>query len=350
LKSDALPFQKWLVRGLSLIILFTLISTGFMLIHSSAWKLKIDLSRLNYLTLGLACLALIVSWVAEGSRIKVIASGLGEKLSLSKVLGINLAAACTGNITPFYSGGIPTQIYLLCRNGIQPGKSSAIVTLRLIISTLIFTLFAPFLLLFYHTKFSFGIARQITTVAIPVAFLGSALMILFIIKPKLLGNFFAFFIGLFKNNRFSQKIKPRLDSLLEELDTFHQSIHDFRNGIHFYAAFLLSILYWFAFFSIAPLLIFTFGVSSPGIFLETILVQFILVFIMAYVPIPSGSGVMELGLYSVFVFVPSLQLRTVIILIWRFLGYHVATFVGGVILIKLINHSPQLASSTEIPD
>jgi uncharacterized protein (TIRG00374 family) len=349
-KSDALPFQKWLVRGLSLIIIFTLISTGFMLMHSSVWKLKIDLSRLNYLAFGLACLALLVSWVAEGSRIKVIAAGLGEKLSLAKILGINLAAACTGNITPFYSGGIPTQIYLLCRNGIQPGKSSAIVTLRLIISTLIFTLFAPFLLLFYHRKFSFGVARQITTVAIPLAFLGSALMILFIINPKLLGNFFAFIIGLFKNTRFSQKVKSRMDHLLEELETFHQSIKDFRNGVHLYVAFLLSILYWVAFFSIAPLLIYTFGVNSPGLFFETIVVQFLLVFIVAYIPIPSGSGVMELGLYSVFIFVPSLQLRTVIILTWRFLSYHIATFVGGVILIKQINHSPRLAPVGEIQD
>ncbi|MCL6591854.1 MAG: flippase-like domain-containing protein [Firmicutes bacterium] len=349
MKSETLPIQKWLARGLSLVIIFTLISTGFMLLHSSAWNLKIDFSRLNYLALGLACLALLVSWIAEGGRIKVIAAGLGEKITLAKVLGINLAAACTANITPFYSGGIPTQIYLLCRNGIQPGKSSAIVTLRLIISTLIFTLFAPFLLLFYHTKFSFGIARQITAVAIPLAFLGSALMIFFIINPKLLGNFFAFLIGLFKNHRFSQKIKSRLERLLEEIETFHQSIKDFRNGIHFYIAFLLSILYWISFFSIAPLLIYTFGASGPGVFLETILLQFILVFIVAYIPIPSGSGVMELGLYSVFIFVPSLQLRTIIILIWRFLSYHVATFVGGVILIKQI-HSPRLARAGEVGD
>ncbi len=336
MKKQAFPLKKLLIKGLSLVIILAIVSSVILFtssITSGNWP---KLNQLNYLALGLACLSLILSWLAEGFRIKMIASGLGEQIPFIKLLSINLASSFTGNVTPFNSGGVPTQIFLLCRNGLTPGKAGALVTIRIIISTLLFTIVSPFLILFYHTRFSFGILHHVTTIAIPLAVLLSIGLIAFIVKPKLASNLLMKILNLLKLGRLKHRIGPYLDKVTLEAEVFHRSIKEFRNWLNIILVFFLTVLYWVFFFGIAPLLMYAFGLNPAGRFMEIILLQFILVFVLAYLPIPGGTGVMELSLFSVLVFIP-LQLRAIFILLWRFLSYYLSTFVGGVVLLKLLN-------------
>ncbi len=340
--STTLPIKSWFKKGLSLVLILTLLSSWFLFCSSSSTEGWFNWNNLNYWGLLMAFAALIGSWLIEAVRIRLIASGLGETISFTKVLGINLATLFTGNVTPFSSGGVPTQIYLLCQQGVQPGKASAIVTLRVIMTTLLFTLFSPILLIFYHTKFPFGLLHRITTVAIPLSCLLSIGLISFIIKPKIAHYLFSFLIKCLKFTKLSHKIQPLLEKFLKELEVFHQSIKAFRKGINFYLVVLCTFLYWATFFSIAPLMMFAFGFNATEVFVESILFQFILVFVLAYLPVPGGSGIMELGLYSVFVFIP-LHFRAIFIFAWRLVSYHLATLVGGIILLRIINRPAQPA-------
>jgi conserved hypothetical protein len=334
--SLPVSIRSWLKKGLSLVLLFAVISTSYLFFKSASARSWFHWDKLNYWAFLIAFLALVGSWIIETVRIRLIASGLGDDLSFGKVLSINLATAFTGNVTPFCSGGVPTQIYLLCQSGIQPGKSSAIVTIRVIFTTLLFTLLSPLLLIFYYTKFSSGLIHQITTVAIPVAFLLTIVLIAFIIKPKIARYLVAFLIRCLKCTKLGLKIEPFLNKALGELEVFHDSIRTFRKGLNFYLVIIFTFLYWAVFFSIAPLLMYAFNFNATEVFLESILFQFILVFILAYLPIPGGSGVMEVSLFSVFVFIP-LHIRAIFILAWRFLSYYLSTIVGGFVLLKIIN-------------
>lgn len=333
--------QKWFRGGFSLVLILTLCSSLAILLNSFPRNASHLLKSLNYPALALAFLALILSWMVEALRIWLIASGLGEKITFLKVLNINLATSFIGNITPFYSGGIPTQIFLLTQNGIQAGRSSAIVTIRLIVSTLLFTLFAPFLLFAYHKTFSAGIMKMVIMIAIPLSAIVSLLLIAFIAKPRLAQVLVNLILNKIHLTRFSKKIEPFVQKFLHEVEIFHHSIKEFRKAFHFYLVILSTIGYWFCFFAVAPLLMQAFGLNMPGIFVKSILLQFILFFVMAYLPIPGGSGVMELGLFSVLSFVP-IQLRALLIIMWRFLSYHLSTLVGGIILLRLINRRPSM--------
>lgn len=340
MKQLPLNIKKWFRGGLSIVLLCTLVSSGLILFSSLRSGQNIPFNQLDYRALILALLALIASWFIEACRIRLIASGLGEKISLAKIFNINLASAFIGNITPFASGGVPTQIYLLCQAGIQPGKSSAIVTLRVILSTLFFTVLAPLVLIFYHTTFSFGLLHKITTIAIPVSVLISLMLITFIVRPKLAKSLICFPLQKLqaRTNRFGfqARIEPYLNKFLTEVETFHQSIRTFRKGWNFFLVILATFAYWACFFTIAPFLIYAFGLNAEGVFLKSILIQFILLFVIAYIPVPGGSGIMELGFFSMFVFIPA-QIRAIILLLWRLLSYHLATFVGGIILLRLLN-------------
>ncbi len=348
MENNAFPLKKLLVRGLSVVIILTIVSSIYLLstsVTSGSW---VKLNRLNYPAFGLASLALLFSWIAEGLRIKLIASGLGERIPFLKIFGINLASSFTGNVTPFNSGGVPTQIYLLCRNGLTPGRAGALVTIRIVTSTLLFTVIAPFLILFYHARFSFGILHQITTIAIPLAVIMSLGLIIFIINPKLAANLLMAVLNSLKLGRLGHRIEPYLEKLTLEAEVFHCSIKEFRNWLNIILVFCLTVIYWAFFFGIAPLLMYAFGLNPAGKIVEIILLQFILVFVLAYLPIPGGTGVMELSLYSVMVFIP-LQFRAIFIFLWRFLSYYLSTFIGGFVLLKLINQ-PMRRSSVAVPD
>jgi uncharacterized protein (TIRG00374 family) len=334
-------FLKWFRNGFSMVLIMTLCSSALLLFNSFPRNAPSFWHCLNYPVLALACLALFLSWLIEACRIWLIAAGLGDNIALAKVFKINLATSFIGNITPFYSGGVPTQIFLLTQNGIKPGRASAIVTIRLIVSTLFFTIFAPFLLYSFHRNFSFGLTRQVTLAAIPVSILISVLLIAFIVKPRLAKLLTGFILKIIRRTRFSRKVQPFIAKFLAELEVFHQSIREFRKAFHFYLVILTTIGYWFCFFAVAPLLMGAFGLNIHGMFFKSILLQFILFFVIAYLPIPGGSGVMELGLFSVLSFVP-IQLRAVLIIVWRCLSYHLSTFVGGIILLRFINQRPSL--------
>lgn len=344
MKRNTFPLNNLLMKGLSIVILLTIFSSFFLFstsVTSGGW---VKLNQLNYPVLGLACLALILSWLAEGFRIKIIASGLGEKISFLKIFGINLASSFTGNVTPFSSGGVPTQIFLLCKNGLTPGRAGALVTIRIVISTLLFTTVAPFLILFYHARFSFGILHQVTTIAIPLAAILSIALIIFILNPKLTADLFRKLLNSLKLGRIGHRIEPFLDKIILEAEIFHRSIKEFRNVLNIILVFFFTIAYWVFFFGIAPLLMYAFGLNPAGKIVEIILLQFILVFVLAYLPIPGGTGVMELSLYSVLVFIP-LQFRAIFIFLWRFLSYYLSTFVGGFVLLRLINRPIRLEQS-----
>ncbi|NLW45970.1 MAG: flippase-like domain-containing protein [Firmicutes bacterium] len=344
--KQTFPLKKLLIKGLSLVIILAIASSIFLFASSISSGNFPKLNRLKYPALGVAILSLLLSWLAEGLRVKLIADGLGEPIPFVKLLGINLASSFTGNVTPFNSGGVPTQIFLLCRIGLAPGKAGALVTIRMVVTTLLFTIVSPFLILFYHARFSFGILRHVTTIAIPLAIILSIGLVIFIIKPKLVSNLLLKILNSLKLGRLGYKIGPYLERLTLEVEIFQRSIKEFRNWVNIILILLLTILYWFLFFGIAPLLMYAFGLNPAGKITEIILLQFILIFVLAYIPIPGGTGVMELSLYSLLVFIP-LQFRAVFIFIWRFLSYYLSTFVGGVVLLKILNSRIQSAATPD---
>jgi hypothetical protein len=59
--------------------------------------------------------------------------------------------------------------------------------------------------------------------------------------------------------------------------------------------------------------------------------QVMIVLIMAYVPVPGGSGVAEFGLATLFApFVPS-HILGVFIVAWRFFTYYIPLTLGGLL-------------------
>ena len=84
MNQTSLPLKSWLNKGLSLVLLLTLLSSGFLLLNSVKTKTWFNWSKLNFGALLLACMALILTWLVEAIRVRLIAAGWANQSPSAK--------------------------------------------------------------------------------------------------------------------------------------------------------------------------------------------------------------------------------------------------------------------------
>lgn len=336
------PSPSLIRKGLTVALsasLLTLVILFFASTSSLTWRTLSSFNPMAMLFLGLL---VILSWVVEGLRVQLIGRVLGERLSLRKILGINMATLFSGNITPFTSGGAPTQVFLLHRSGVSLGKATAMVTLRMALSTLFFTIGGPILIFLFQKEILTRLNLMAFAVPIRIALflaLGASIGIVFILWRPSRGNTFADW--LFSLKWVQHILKERTESwrqgFLREMAEFNDALQVIRNKpIHLFWIMVYTFCYWIIFFSIAPAILLGFGLSIGSQLSWIIFLQFVLLFLLSFIPIPGGSGVAELGFYSVFAFFVPKHILAIVVALWRLSSYHLSTLVGGVFFIKLI--------------
>ena len=130
--------------------LFTMAGLLFSSTTPATWR---SLTMIHPKNICIMLGVVILSWLVEGWRVKTIAYLLGEQIGFIDTLRINLATIFSGNITPLYSGSVPTQVYLLHQQGLSIGKASAIVTIRVTFTSLLVSIGGPLLLYIFRGKF-----------------------------------------------------------------------------------------------------------------------------------------------------------------------------------------------------
>ena len=72
-----------------------------------------------------------------------------------------------------------------------------------------------------------------------------------------------------------------------------------------------------------------FGVHVQDKIFRILLLECVIQFFLSFVPIPGGSGVAELGFFSIFAIYLPKHLQAISVTLWRLLSYHLNTLVGG---------------------
>lgn len=321
--------------GISLITLFVMIWTN------ATPKMWQGLTKFNPTALILVVGLVFLSWIIEGLRVQLISHVLGERLSLGSILSINLATLFTGNISPFTSAGAPTQVYLLHKSGLSVGRATVVVTLRMAISTLCFTIGGPILIFIFQGE----ILRRLSLEAwagpiriLVMLALAFSVGVVFVLMRPAKGESLANW--LFGIKWLRQLLGEKADNLhkafLRELKEFRDSLLLItqKKKLHLVAVMIYTFFYWVVFFSIAPAILLGFGISFQNNWVWFITLQFVLSFLISFIPIPGGSGVAEMGFYAVFAFFVPKHLLAIFVALWRVISYHLSTFVGGVFFLK----------------
>lgn len=99
---------------------------------------------------------------------------------------------------------------------------------------------------------------------------------------------------------------------------------------------IYTVLFWFIFFNFATVIMLAMGLHID--WFNVLARQTIFYSILTYNPIPSGSGVIELGYAAIFSNIVPTQNLGVFIGIWRFFSFYMYVIVSGIIFSFTLRH------------
>lgn len=319
--------------------LFTMAGLLFSSTTPATWR---SLSMIHPKNICIMLGVVILSWLVEGWRVKTIAYLLGEQISFIDILRINLATIFSGNVTPLYSGSVPTQVYLLHQQGISIGKASAIVTIRVTFTSLLVSIGGPLLLFIFRGKLLNEIGLASLTGFINYIILGALIfagvLLLLLFRPtKGTSMIKKFFRLKLVQKILGSKAETLCQKLLSEAEEFRVSLHTLsvHKTIPVLFVLFLTLCSWLSTLLIAPTVMMAFGVNIHGKIFRILLLEYVIYFLLSFVPIPGGSGVAEIGFFSLFAIYLPKHLQAISVTIWRLLSYYLNTVVGGVCFLRL---------------
>ncbi len=328
-------------KGLIISLVLSLLSLSLLLYFTWEEETLNSLKMINIWGLLLASVLVVCLWVLEGLRNKVILLSLGSsaRLSLMASARVFLVTFFCAGVTPWAIGEWPSYILGLARQRVLPGEAAAAALLRSFFTKSFFLLCSGMVIVLNESLGTIGSAALLFRGAFTVVALSFLAYFLIMLKP---GLALAILELLHKITPVRKIFDSRcsltkfFQALLEEACRFQACMKKILDrGLGFLVlTFVLTAVYWMAYFSIAPLLLWGLGLNPS--YLTVVSWQMIIVLVLTYVPLPGGSGAAEFGAASLFAgFVPS-PLLGIFILAWRFFTYFVTLMAGAVALFFLM--------------
>lgn len=104
---------------------------------------------------------------------------------------------------------------------------------------------------------------------------------------------------------------------------------------------LLTACSWLSTLLIVPAILYGFGVNIKDKIFRLILLQFVVQFFLSFIPIPGGSGLAEIGFFSIFGKYLPKHLQALSVALWRLLSYYLNILVGGVCFLRLFSRNKE---------
>lgn len=323
-------------KGIAVAVSISLLSIILILIFTIDRRTVASLKSLNIQILSLIVVLLIVSWITEGAAIKLLVSTLGKRVRVLPMTGLFLAGNFMGLITPFSSGAIPAQIYLLTREGLTTAEATAVSTTRALLSSWFFGVLGPIIFIFFSPVIPSNLLwREAFGGIFGVLLFGSLLLIYFLWDPGSAKRFISWLL----KRRFLKRIfgKERLERKDSELSHLLDNLHsDFlmlkKRPLIVMAAMLSVAISWIAILMIAPLTLI--GLGWVGNYVDLFFREFLVFFLIPASPTPGGSGTAEVTLGLLLISLVPKSLLGISVVLWRFFTYYVTMIVGGFLLLR----------------
>lgn len=328
-----------IIKGLIISLLIGI--TAFLLIFLITID-KNTIISLRHMDEGLLLLAaatIFISVLIEGLRIQVVTCAVDEKIGFWESVKIFYISSFLGGITPYFSGTIPAQVFLFQQQGISIDKSILIATIRPIMKSIIFLIITP--LLFFYFQDSLQEYETLSWLLLIIAIGFSIIVILaFVIlvsNPQKIESLLKKLRNISFLSNFFQR--PAIQQILEVItsqvrllkESYHLLLSHPREII---LAFFYTFLYWFCYFSIAPLLLLALKIQLN--FALVIALQVLIFFLLPFLPTPGGSGAAEVGFASLFSFFVPAHLLGIYVGGWRLFTFYLNIIIGALLSLNLL--------------
>ncbi len=326
-------FPAW-KKGLVFSLALSIAATLYVFLHHLEEDTLLNLLQLRAAFLLLAFVMVLFLWIIEGFRIRLLVAVLGDKkrITLSEAIRVYLSTFFFAAVTPFAAGEWPAHIVALHRQGLSLGEASAVTIARSFFTKIVFTLTALIFLHFYREQTIPALLNKAFIYAVFISFSLSLLFFLLLWRPALLEwllekchtiSWLASFLA--KSSR-GKGVLSFLKNEVEKFASTARGLNRWKSGA-LAAIIILTILYWICFFSIAPVLLA--GLNKQVPILKAFSWQFAIQLVLPYIPIPGGSGVVELSLAGLFKYFIPPSVLGLFIFTWRFFTYYLLLAFGG---------------------
>jgi uncharacterized protein (TIRG00374 family) len=348
---------KLLLRGFEVFVLASLTGFGVTLLYGNNLPAFMSaLGRLHWIWilagLGLASL----DWIGGGLRLWVCARHIYPNPPLKGMILAGGMGAWAGYITPLNSGSGPMTMYTMRRYGV-PLPVAVTATFISFVATILFFAIAGPLAVVFGAGRSLGQRGNVLGLSLFDLFLGSLTIIAGI---GVLMAFVMFFPRLVRDlihraaeaiGRRSRRVADRLEKLRTGIDQAHQSLVAFNSPRGWLALFWATILSGPSHAN--KLLAGYVALRALGIhanFVDILLVQTLVMFLLYFAPTPGASGVGEVLSAAVMSSYVPRELTPIYILIWRLtLTYFTLAF-GFLVFSSWVRRGLKGVEETPLPE
>ncbi|MGB0167212.1 MAG: lysylphosphatidylglycerol synthase transmembrane domain-containing protein [Luteibaculum sp.] len=289
----------------------------------------------SVLWLFVALLMVVFRDIGYMYRLRVLSHGdLSWRSSFGSIMLWEFASA----ITPSVVGGSGVAIYILNREGISVGRSTAIVMVTALLDELFYIIMVPLIILLIGTQELFPIDLQKEILGITFGtrgiFWAGYIFIMLLTSIILIGIFIAprslkYWLLRIFNVRLLKKWRYKIIQIGNDIMNTSAILKD-EKPIFWIKAFLATFLSWTARYWVVNFLLLAF--TPVGNHLLVYGRQLVMWVIMLISPTPGSSGVAELAFSGFLEEFSPLGLTAVMALLWRIFTYYPYLFLGAIIL------------------
>lgn len=259
-------------------------------------------------------------------RVHQLAKIFTDTFAFSDSLLFTMGGIFLGLITPFQSGGIPLQIYLLSKHNVSPGESTSLLFIRGVQSFIVFVITVPFTIVFFSGLFTGQLVAGLLRYFLVFYLTVIIVIILLLLFPVYLKS-------LVERRLKEGKLRSVLLTVIGEAANFRSGLSRFftTGKKHMLLSTLWTLISLYASFSMAYFIVLMMGGKNN--FFLAFHIQMLLTFLLAFVPTPGSSGFAEGGgavFYSLLI--PKTSIIAYVF-IWRTIVSYIPAFLGMISMI-----------------
>ncbi|MFC0267998.1 lysylphosphatidylglycerol synthase transmembrane domain-containing protein [Kushneria aurantia] len=271
----------------------------------------------------------LLCWVANGAKLRLLLAGRAGRLGQTRATGIVIASEFAFSATPGGSGGPLTLIALLNRHGVRPAQTTAIFAIDQIID-LLFFLGAMMSMMIYIISRSLD-ARLGWLLALPMS-----ILVVLLVTVLLMGRYHRQVLLLSGRLLGRLRVRPRMRrAIARRILTFKQAFTETLR-LPWWAlagAFLLGLVHWLLRYSV--LYITLYGLGQHLDWVWTFLVQMLSMAAGQLTLLPGGAGGAELSASALLSPIVGQSTAAAAILIWRAVTYYFYLIAGAPVFMLL---------------
>lgn len=329
---------RLLRRGLTLFAIISLAGVVVLLLYGNNLRAFLDaLTSIQWRWLALGLVLASMDWIGGGTRLWVVARHIQPGVRLRDMIVAGGMSAWGGYLTPFQTGAGPMMMWTMKRAGVRLPAAFTATFMTFVATVAFFAIAGPLAIFFgagrslerHHIVLGIGL-YDLFRVSLGVFVVLGVLMLFLMVFPRLARDLVHRLAG--HLGKRSRRIRAGMEQLREGIEYGHQCFLAFGSPRGWLATFWAVIL---SAPSHANKLLAGYialrALGIPADFVEILLIQTLITFVLYFAPTPGGSGLAE-GISTVVmsIYVPR-PLIPSYTLVWRFINSYATVTVGSLI-------------------